>query len=72
MCSFCKRPDAPHVKSRESERTIPLLVGDYGFVKDGVDDENVTVLVSKLCPLKIFLCLRCGEQGIGPIGGRKG
>ena len=58
ICSSCKKPNVPHAKSHEAERTIPLLVGDYGFVKDGSDDENVTVLVLKLFPYKlIFACV---------------
>ena len=43
VCSSCKKPNVPHVKSHESERTIPLLVGDYGCVKDCMDVDNVTV-----------------------------
>ena len=40
------------------DRTIPLLVGDYGFVKDGTDEGNATVLVLKLYPYKlVFSCL---------------
>ena len=58
ICTSCKRPNAPHVKGHEAERTIPLLVGDDGFVKDGADDENVTVLVLKLYPYRlIFACV---------------
>ena len=45
ICVRCKRPNTPHSKSNESDRTIPLLVGDYGFVKDGTDEGNATVLV---------------------------
>ena len=48
ICVRCKRPNTPHTKGHESERTIPLLVGDYGFIKDGNDEENVTILVLKL------------------------
>ena len=52
----------PHLKSHESERTIPLLVGDYGFMKDGSDDENATILVLELHPFKlIFACLVPGK-----------
>ena len=71
ICFSCKKPNVPHVKSHESERTIPLLAGDYGFAKDGMDDDNVTVLVLKPLSFQDVLCLHCGEQGIRPIGGRK-
>ena len=57
----------PHLRSHESERAIPLLVGDYGFVKDGSDDENATILVLKLYPFKlIFACLVPGK-GSDPL-----
>jgi len=67
ICVRCKRPNIPHSKSNESERTIPLLVGDYGFAKDGEDDGNVTVLVLKLYPYKlVFSCLVSGK-GYDPL-----
>ena len=31
ICARCKRPNTHHAKSNESERTIPLLVGNFGF-----------------------------------------
>ena len=58
ICSSCKKPNAPHLRGHEAERTIPLLVGDYGFVKDGADTENVTELVLKLDPFRLlFACV---------------
>ena len=63
ICVRCKRPNAPHLKAHESERAIPLLVGDYGFIKDGVDEENATILVMKLYPYKLILA--CGVNGKG-------
>ena len=58
ICVRCKRPNTPHTRSHESERTIPLLVGDYGFIKDSSDEENVTILVLKLYPYKlVFACV---------------
>ena len=67
ICVRCKRPNIPHSKSNEDERTIPLLVGDYGFAKDGEDDGNVTVLVLKLYPYKlVFSCLVSGK-GYDPL-----
>ena len=67
ICSSCKKPNVPHVKSHESERTIPLLVGDYAFMKDGADDENVTVLVMKLYPFKLFFACVVPSKGSDPL-----
>ena len=65
ICVSCKRPNVPHHHSHESDRTIPLLGGDYGFIKDGVDESNATVLVLKLCPFKlIFSCLMSEKDQI--------
>ena len=67
ICVRCKRHNTPHSKANESERTIPLLVGDYGFVKDGADEGNATVLVLKLYPYKlVFSCLVSGK-GSDPL-----
>ena len=54
ICTACKRPNVSHVKSHEDERTIPLLVADYAFIKDSTDEENITLLVMKLYPFKMF------------------
>ena len=67
ICLRCKRPNTPHSKSNESERTIPLLVGDFAFAKDGEDEGNATILVLKLYPYKlIFSCLVSGK-GYDPL-----
>ena len=67
VCSSCKKANSPHVKGHEAERTIPLLVGDYGFVKDGSDDENVTVSVLELFPYKLFFACVVPSKGSDPL-----
>ena len=67
ICISSKKPNAPHVKSHESDRTIPLLVGDYGFMKDGSDDENVTVLVLKLYPFRLIFSCIVPSKGSDPL-----
>ena len=67
ICVRCKRPNTHHAKSNESDRVIPLLVGDFGFAKDSEDDGNATILVLKLYPYKIvFSCLVSGK-GYDPL-----
>ena len=67
ICISCKRPNVPHNQSHESTRTIPLLVGDYGFIKDGTDDENATVLVLKLWPFKLIVSCLVASKGSDPL-----
>ena len=52
ICVRCKRTNTHHAKSNESDRVIPLLVGDFGFAKDSEDDGNATILFLKLYPYK--------------------
>ena len=67
ICVQCKRPNTPHLKSNESERTIPLLVGDYGFVKDGTDEDTATILVLKLYPYKLLFACVVNNKGSDPL-----
>ena len=62
-CPFCvaaRKPNTPHRRSHESERELPLLVADYGFMRDQVDlSDSITILVVKVYPYKLFFLL-CG------------
>ena len=55
ICAATRRPNSHHRLSHENARVVPLLVGDYCFVKSSTDDANITVLVLKLYPYKLFL-----------------
>ena len=50
ICVSCRRPNNPHSLSHESSRTIPLLVGDFGYMRDSKDEDNATIHVLKLYP----------------------
>ena len=46
FCVSCRRPNSPHKASNsESSRMLPLLVGDYGFVRDSRDQDRLTMYV---------------------------
>ena len=45
ICVQCKRTNVPHIQSKQDSRDIPLLVGDYGFNRDSVDQDCTTTLV---------------------------
>ena len=55
ICVASKRPNAAHFKSHESSRTIPLLVGDYGFIRSSLDEKTQmqNVLVLRVLPYKL-------------------
>ena len=64
LCVQCKRPNSHHRGNTTDERVIPLLVGDYCFIKGSKDEEMVTGLVFKLYPFKLFF--GCVVQTKGP------
>ena len=45
ICKSTRAPNAPHTASHEHLRTIPLLVGDYCFLKSINDEHLLTCLV---------------------------
>ena len=47
VCVKCKRPNTHHRGCKTDHRVIPLLVGDYCFVKDSQDEDQATILVLK-------------------------
>ena len=58
ICVQCKRPNSHHRGSKTDERSIPLMVGDYCFVKRSGDESTVTGLVIKVYPYKLrFGCI---------------
>ena len=62
-CPWCvmgRRSNAPHFRSKDgADRSLPLLVADYAFVRDKDDDVLATLLVCKLYPSrKVMTCGR--------------
>ena len=67
ICVSCKRPNIQHLASHESKRTIPLLVGDYGFIRDSKDADNVTILVMRLYPFRLNFACIVSSKGPEPL-----
>ena len=65
-CIMAKRPNKQHRRSHVDERVLPLLVGDYGFVKDSHDDDSITLLVLRLLPYRITFAMRVPSKGPDP------
>ena len=53
----------PHLQSKQDSRDIPLLVGDYGFIRDSDDQDCTTTLVLKLYPFKLFFSCVVAAKG---------
>ena len=66
ICVSCRRPNDHHRASKESSRTIPLLVADYGFPKNYEDDDTLTVLIMRVYPYKLFMCCWVPGKGRDP------
>ena len=57
ICAANRTPNIFHGPTHEHERTIPLLVGDYCFMRSILDKPLMPVLVMRLYPYRI--CLAC-------------
>ena len=64
-CRWCvagRKTNVKHTRS-SSERDIPLLVGDYCFVKDWHDDALVPVYVGRLYPSRAVVAIPVTQKG---------
>ena len=58
VCTSRRRPNTPHRTVSMSERTLPLMVGDYAFPKHFADADTITLLVIRVYPYKlVFSCV---------------
>ena len=67
VCVACKRPNIQHKASHEDKRTIPLLVGDYGFIRDSRVADNITVLFMRLYPFRMNFACTVTSKGTEPL-----
>ena len=67
ICTATKRPNVSHSKSHEDDRKIPLLVGDYAYLEDSQDSENITLLVMKLYPFRMRFACAVPYKGPEPL-----
>ena len=66
-CPWCimgRRANAPHYRSDGSDRTLPLLVVDYAFIRDKDDEVLSTLLVGKLYPSRKVLACVVESKGV--------
>ena len=67
ICVQCRRANVPHQLSTSDSREIPLVVGDYGFIRDSMDQDMVTTLVLKVYPFNIFFACVVAAKGPDPL-----
>ena len=67
-CVAARRRNSPHLRSSDSsQRSKPLLVADYCFVRDNHDKELATILVARLYPSKALLATVCPHKGVDEV-----
>ena len=65
-CKWCvaaKRPSSPHLSLPPHTREIPLLCADYCYVRDGRDEDLLTVFVARLYPSRCMVSIPCDVKG---------
>ena len=69
-CVVCRRPNTQHRVSQDG-RTIPLLVWDYGFVRNTQDENLVTLLVMRLYPYGLYFSCVVDVKGPDPVASER-
>ena len=67
-CPFCvagRRPNSPH-RRVIGERLIPLLVGDFAFLRTTSDEEALTMFVAKVVPQRVTFAMGLDHKGAAP------
>ena len=73
-CKWCimgRKPNLKHERSQSVDRNVPLLVGDYCFVKDVRDDELVTLYVGRLYPSRSVVAIPVSQKGACEYGSNR-
>ena len=60
----CKASKLPTARvTSETHRPVPLIVADYAFVRDHEDKELAKLLVVKVEPSNLLLCIVVDQKG---------
>lgn len=66
-CEHCVRSRRPnsghHYSPSSSERTVPVLVADYCYLRDSRDEDLAEVFVGRLYPSKMTIAMVVKEKG---------
>ena len=61
-CVATRRPNVKHSTSK-TESTLPLLVTDYCYLRDSVDQDPLTVLVARVYPWEMTFSMAVNVKG---------
>ena len=61
-CVATRRPNVAH-RTSKTESTLPLLVMDYCYVRDAVDQDLTTVLVARVFPYRMTFAMSVDVKG---------
>ena len=68
-CEHCVRARRPNSHHRytpsSSDRSVPVFVADYCFLRDSRDDQSMPCVVGKLYPSRQLFAAMVGEKGVG-------
>ena len=65
-CKWCvagRKPNPHHRRKTDAARDVPMLVGDYCFVRDSRDDDLMSMYVGKLYPSKAVVAIPVTQNG---------
>ena len=62
-CVMARRPNAPHKSKGHTDRELPLLVGDYCFLRDAKDSSLIPVFIGRMFPSKAVVVVPCSSKG---------
>ena len=62
-CVMSRKPTPKHVRAHHAQRDVPLLVGDYAFVRSWSDEDLLTIHVGRLCHTKELIVIPCEQKG---------
>ena len=62
-CVMSRKPNPKHLRSHFAKRDIPLLVGDYAFVRNSVDEDLLTIFVGRMYPTRELVIIPCEQKG---------
>ena len=61
-CVMSRKPTPKHVRAHHADRDVPLLVGDYVFVRSGNDTYLLTIYFGRLHPTRDLVIIPCGQK----------
>lgn len=65
-CVMSRKPNPKHMRNHYSTRDVPMLVGDYAFIRDSRDEDLLTVFIGCMYPSKSIVVIPCEQKGDDP------